>query len=164
MTDEEVVIEEIVEETPPVPVRPEETHPSYNYEPVPPPPHDPFEAEEVEATIVLDDPEPVVDVPEPEEDAPTADEIEHNMILCGNSVDAINQIIAGTRGENDPQEERSESVGFNVKYLQIQESQQWYTDDSESRTAPADKASISAAITAGKAYMADNGFTYEDWA
>lgn len=156
-----MIDQEIVEETPPVPVRPEDSHPSTD--PVPPPPHDPFEAEEVEATIVLDDPEPVVDDPDPEEDTPTAEEIEHDMVLCGNSVDAINAIIDGTKRENDSQEEKNESVGFNVKYLQIQESKQWYIDDSESRTAPADKTSISAAITAGKAYMADNGYTYEDY-
>lgn len=168
MTDEEVVVEETPpvlvqeEETPPVPIRSEDSYPSYD--PVPLPPHDPFESEEVEATIVLDDPEPVVDAPEPEENAPTVEEIEHDMGLCGNSVDAINAIIDGTKRENDPQQEKNESVGFNVKYLQIQEAKQWYIDDTESRTAPADKASISAAITAGKTYMADNGHTYEDWA
>jgi hypothetical protein len=97
-------------------------------------------------------------------DTPTAEEITQHFNACGHSVDLINGIIDGSRMVDDSQDDKNDAMDRNVKHLQIQEAQQWYTDDSESRTAPADKASISAAITAGKTYMADNGHTYEDWA
>lgn len=96
-------------------------------------------------------------------DTPTAEEITQHFNACGHSVDLINGIIDGSRMDEETQDEKNDAMDRNVKHLQIQESRQWYIDDSESREAPADKASISAAITAGKTYMADNGYTYEDY-
>lgn len=153
MIDEEIVEETppvLVqeEEAPPVPVRPEDSHPSTD--PVPPPDPEPFEEEEF-------------NVAELEEAAPTADQINDWFSSTSHSVNAVNQVIDGTSDVHLSQEDKNDHVDRNVKHLQIQEAQQWYIDDSESRTAPADKASISAAITAGKAYMADNGYTYEDY-
>jgi len=97
-------------------------------------------------------------------DTPTAEEVSQHFNACGHSVDLINKIIDGSRMDEETQDDKNDAMDRNVKHLQIQEAQQWYIDDTESRTAPADKASISAAITAGKTYMADNGHTYEDWA
>ena len=148
MTDEEVVIEGIVEETPPVPIRSEDSYPSYD--PVPPPDPEPFEEQEF-------------NVAELEEAAPTADQINDWFSSTSHSVNAVNQVIDGTSDVHLSQEDKNDHVDRNVKHLQIQEAQQWYIDDTESREAPADKASISAAITAGKTYMADNGYTYEDY-
>ena len=96
-------------------------------------------------------------------DTPTAEEINQHFTACGHSVDLINAIIDGTQMVDETQEEKNDCVDRNVRHLEIQEAKQWYIDDTESREAPADKASISAAITAGKTYMADNGFEYEDY-
>ena len=96
-------------------------------------------------------------------DPPTAEEITQHFTACGHSVDLINGIIDGSRSAEDSQDDKNDTMDRNVKHLQIQEAKQWYKDDSESREAPADKASISAAITAGKTYMADNGYEYEDY-
>lgn len=96
-------------------------------------------------------------------DTPTAEEITQHFKACGDSVFVINAIIDGSKMAEETQGEKNERIDRNVKHLQIQESKQWYIDDTESREAPADKASISAAITAGKTYMADNGHTYEDY-
>lgn len=84
----------------------------------------------------------------------TAEEINQHFTACGHSVDLINGIIAGTQMADEPAEEKSDAVDRNVRHLEIQVAKDWYTDDSESRTAPADKASIEAAITAGQAYIA----------
>jgi hypothetical protein len=116
-------------------------------------------------TDVVDTPTPEYDPPTPDEDfaPPSAEQIDDWFGIASHSVMAINGIIDGSRALEYTQDEKNDAVDRNVKHLQIQETQQWYTDDSESRTAPADKASISAAITAGKTYMADNGYTYEDY-
>jgi len=84
----------------------------------------------------------------------TAEEINQHFTACGHSVDLINGIIAGTQMADESAEEKSDAVDRNVRHLEIQVAKDWYTDDSESRTAPADKASIEAAITAGQAYIA----------
>ena len=84
----------------------------------------------------------------------TAEEINQHFTACGHSVDLINGIIDGTQMADESAEEKSDAVDRNVRHLEIQVAKDWYTDDSESRTAPADKASIEAAITAGQAYLA----------
>lgn len=84
----------------------------------------------------------------------TAEEINQHFTACGHSVDLINGIIDGTQMADESAEEKSDAVDRNVRHLEIQVAKDWYTDDSESRTAPADKASIEAAITAGQAYIA----------
>lgn len=116
-------------------------------------------------TDVVETPTAEYDPPTPDStyEQPTAEQVNDWFNIAGHSVDVINGIIEGTVREDCTQDEKNDSVDRNVKHLQIQESQQWYIDDSESREAPADKASISAAITAGKTYMSDNGYTYEDW-
>ena len=96
-------------------------------------------------------------------DPPTAEEINQHFTACGHSVDLINEVIDGSRMDEETQDGKNDAMDRNVRHLQIQEAKQWYIDDSESREAPADKASISAAITAGKTYMADNGYEYEDY-
>jgi hypothetical protein len=87
-------------------------------------------------------------------DTPTAEEITQHFNACGHSVDLVNGIIDGSQMADDSQEDKNDAVDRNVQHLEIQEAKQWYIDDSVSRTSPADKASITAAITAGKAYLA----------
>jgi hypothetical protein len=87
-------------------------------------------------------------------DTPTAEEINQHFNACGHSVDLINGIIAGTDMADESQEDKNDAVDRNVRHLEIQVAKDWYTADSESRTAPADKASITAAITAGNSYLA----------
>lgn len=87
-------------------------------------------------------------------DTLTAEEISQHFSACGDSVDLINGIIDGSQMADDTDEDKSDAVDRNVRHLEIQVAKDWYADDSESRTAPADKASIEAAITAGNAYLA----------
>ena len=87
-------------------------------------------------------------------DTPTAEEITQHFTACGHSVDLINGIIAGTQMADETQEDKNDCVDRNVRHLEIQVAKDWYAADSESRTAPADKASIEAAITAGNSYLA----------
>jgi len=87
-------------------------------------------------------------------DTPTAEEINQHFTACGHSVDLINGIIAGTEMADDTDEDKNDAVDRNVRHLEIQVAKDWYVAHSESRTAPADKASISAAITAGNSYLA----------
>lgn len=84
----------------------------------------------------------------------TAEEINQHFKACGDSVSLINGIIDGSQMVEESDEDKSDTVERNVGHLKIQKEKQWYTDDSESRTAPADKDSIDAAITAGENYLA----------
>ena len=65
------------------------------------------------------------------------------------SVNLINETI--TKPTDD---ENKDSVKRNVEHLELQVVKDWYVSDSVSRTAPASKAAIQSAITAGKAYLA----------
>lgn len=84
----------------------------------------------------------------------TAEEINQHFTACGHSVDLINGIIDGSQMANESDEDKSDAVDRNVRHLEIQVAKDWYTADSETRTAPADKASIEAAIAAGNTYLA----------
>lgn len=50
-------------------------------------------------------------------------------------------------------DEKRDCVNRNVGHLKIQVGKDYYTNDTESRTAPSDKTSIEAAITAGENYL-----------
>lgn len=84
----------------------------------------------------------------------TAEEINQAFKASGDSVDLINKIIAGTAMTEESDEDKKDTVERNVGHLKIQVKKDYYTNDSESRSAPADKASIEAAITAGESYLA----------
>ena len=87
-------------------------------------------------------------------DQPTAEEINNTFKAAGDSVDLINGIIAGTKMVNEDPEDKIDTVKRNVEHLELQVAKDWYVSDSVSRTAPASKAAIQSAITAGKAYLA----------
>jgi hypothetical protein len=87
-------------------------------------------------------------------DQPTAEDINKTFESAGHSVDLINGIVAGTKMVNEDPEDKKDTVKRNVEHLEIQVSKDWYVSDSVSRTAPASKAAIQSAITAGKAYLA----------
>lgn len=84
----------------------------------------------------------------------TAEEINQHFSACGDSVSLINGIIDGSQMVDESDEDKAATVERNVGHLKIQQAKQWYIDDSESRSAPADKDSISSAITAGDNYLA----------
>jgi len=84
----------------------------------------------------------------------TAEEINQHFKACGDSVGLINGIIDGSQMVDESDQDKKDTVERNVGHLKIQKAKQWYIDDAESRTAPADKASIDAAITAGDNYIA----------
>ena len=86
----------------------------------------------------------------------TAEEITRDFTACGHSVELINGYVAGTYPtmENETTAERKETVARNVEHLVLQAAKDWYTSDSVSRTAPANKTAIASAITAGNTYVA----------
>jgi len=84
----------------------------------------------------------------------TAEEINQAFKAAGDSVNLINGIIDGSQMADESAEEKNDCVKRNVGHLKVISGKDWYTSDSESRTAPCDKASISAAITAGEGYSA----------
>jgi hypothetical protein len=87
-------------------------------------------------------------------DQPTAEDINKDFESAGKSVDLINGIVAGTKMVNEDPEDKIDTVKRNVEHLELQVVKDWYVSDSVSRTAPASKAAIQSAITAGKAYLA----------
>ena len=88
-------------------------------------------------------------------DQPTAEDIINNTFkAAGDSVDLINGIIANTKMINEDPEDKIDTVKRNVEHLELQVAKDLYASDSVSRTAPASKAAIQSAITAGKAYLA----------
>jgi len=84
----------------------------------------------------------------------TAEEITQHFTACGHSVDLINGYVAGTYPTMDGETtaEKKETVSRNVEHLELQSAKDWYTSDSVSRTAPANKTAIASAVTAGKTY------------
>ena len=84
----------------------------------------------------------------------TVEKINKEFESASHSVDLINGIIAGTKMVNEDPEDKIDTVKRNVEHLELQVVKDWYVSDSVSRTAPASKAAIQSAITAGKAYLA----------
>ena len=83
----------------------------------------------------------------------TVEEINQAFKASGDSVNLINEIIAGTTMVDESDQEKKDCVKRNVAHLKIQVGKDYYTNDTESRTAPSDKTSIEAAITAGENYL-----------
>jgi hypothetical protein len=83
----------------------------------------------------------------------TAEEINQKFKASGDSVSLINGIIDGTQMTDETVDEKRDCVNRNVGHLKIQVGKDYYTNDTESRTAPSDKTSIEAAITAGENYL-----------
>jgi hypothetical protein len=83
----------------------------------------------------------------------TAEEINQKFKASGDSVSLINGIIDGTQMTDETLDEKRDCVNRNVGHLKIQVGKDYYTNDTESRTAPSDKTSIEAAITAGENYL-----------
>jgi hypothetical protein len=83
----------------------------------------------------------------------TAEEINQKFKASGDSVSLINGIIDGTQMTDETVDEKRDCVNRNVSHLKIQVGKDYYTNDTESRTAPSDKTSIEAAITAGENYL-----------
>lgn len=83
----------------------------------------------------------------------TAEEINQKFKASGDSVSLINGIIDGTQMTDETVDEKRDCVNRNVGHLKIQVGKDYYTNDTESRTAPSDKTSIEAAISAGENYL-----------
>ena len=94
------------------------------------------------------------------DDNPTADEITAHMVACGHSVLQIDGIKAGTDyynlADGFTQAEINDCVERSVGHLEVQQAQQWYKDDSVSRSGNDTKAKHTDAIATGKKYLTDN--------
>lgn len=92
----------------------------------------------------------------------TADQINQAFKACGDSVNLINAIVANPNAtdvsgnpvyktKDDP--DAKLIMKRNVDHLNIQIAKDWYIADTTARTAPADKASITAAIASGTTFL-----------
>jgi len=79
---------------------------------------------------------------------PDAEERAHHHRAMGSSVDLINAIIDGTQYENEEVSTRVDIMDRNVRHLEIMVAKTYWDGE--------DMAPSNAAITAGKAYIADN--------
>lgn len=76
--------------------------------------------------------------------------------VCGDAVSMINDVSDGIKDFDETEEELKTVVWLNMKHLQKSITEDWYTNDSEAREAPANKSSITAAITTAQTYLPDN--------
>ena len=78
----------------------------------------------------------------------TAEEIAKDYLAMGDSVDLINDIIAGTAmaDEWDTAEDKQSAVDRNVEHLEIMVAKDYWTDE--------DMTAVNSAITAGNGYTA----------
>ena len=79
------------------------------------------------------------------QEVPTQAELDRHFAAMGDSVDLINAIVAGTRMQNEPEQERQDCIKRNVEHLELMIAKGWFTG--RNLTA------INAAITAGKSYQ-----------
>ena len=92
---------------------------------------------------------------------PNADEITQHMTACGHAVLQIDTIKAGTdlchtTSNGFTQAEINAVVDNNVGHLELMKTEQWYKDDSVSRSGNDTKAKHTTAITTGKNYITAN--------
>ena len=73
-------------------------------------------------------------------------ELDCHFSAMGDSVDLINAIVAGTRMQNEPAQERQDCIKRNVEHLELMIAKGWFDDR--------DLTATNAAIAAGKAYQA----------
>lgn len=76
---------------------------------------------------------------------PTPEQIAQHYKAMLDSVNLINDVIAGTQMQNESTAEKKACVKRNVEHLEIMLAKDFWTNES--------MASTNAAITAGKAYM-----------
>lgn len=81
---------------------------------------------------------------------------EQEFSVCGDAVSMINDVSGGTKDFDETEEELKTVVWLNMKHLQKSIAKDWYINDSGTREAPANKSSITAAITTAQAYLPDN--------
>ena len=90
----------------------------------------------------------------------SAEVITQHMITCGHAVLQINGIKAGTDlhtiSNGFTQAEINAVVDRSVGHLELMKTEQWYKDDSVSRSGNETKAKHTAAITTGKNYITAN--------
>jgi hypothetical protein len=82
--------------------------------------------------------EPVVPVMPP----PSAEQIAQNYKAMGDSVDLINQYLAGNFPEGMKPEEVADAIGRNVAHLELMVAKDYWTNE--------DMTAVNAAIAAGK--------------
>ena len=87
--------------------------------------------------------EPVMPVIEmPVIPPPSAEQIAQNYKAMGDSVDLINQYLAGNFPEGMKPEEVADAIGRNVAHLELMVAKDYWTNE--------DMAAVNAAIAAGK--------------
>ena len=74
-------------------------------------------------------------------EVPSAEEIAQHYTAMGHSVDLINAILAGTKYQDDTEEERAACIKRNVDHLEIMVAKDFWTDE--------DMTAANAAIAAG---------------
>jgi hypothetical protein len=74
---------------------------------------------------------------------PAKEELDRHFSAMGDSVDLINAIVAGTRMQNEPAQDRQDCIKRNVEHLELMIAKGWFNDR--------DLTAVNAAITAGKA-------------
>jgi hypothetical protein len=82
-------------------------------------------------------------------------DVNKEFAICGDCVSMINDVSGGTKDFDETEEELKVAVWLNMKHLKKSITESWYINDSETRNAPANKTSITAAITTSESYLPD---------
>lgn len=80
------------------------------------------------------------------QEVPNQAELDRHFSAMGDSVWLINAIVAGTRMQNEPAQQRQDCIKRNVEHLELMIAKGWFDDRNLTAT--------NAAIAAGKAYQA----------
>lgn len=94
-------------------------------------------------TDIIEPVAPVITAPEmPVMPPPSAEQIAQNYKAMGDSVDLINQYVAGNFPEMMKPEEVADAIGRNVGHLELMVAKDYWTNE--------DMTAVNAAIAAGK--------------
>jgi len=76
----------------------------------------------------------------------TAEDIAQDYTAMGHSVTLINEVIAGTKMEDETDEDKKSCVSRNVEHLELMKAKDYWTDE--------DMTAVNSAITSGNNYTA----------
>tara|TARA_B100000768_G_C10897557_1_gene216284 strand:+ start:198 stop:446 length:249 start_codon:yes stop_codon:yes gene_type:complete len=80
------------------------------------------------------------------EEVKTAEDIAQDYTAMGHSVTLINEVIAGTKMEDETDEDKKSCVSRNVEHLELMKAKDYWTDE--------DMTAVNSAITSGNNYTA----------
>jgi len=87
-----------------------------------------------------------------EENTPTPEQVQRHISAAFDSVSLVNDVIAGTRMQNESLENKKSTVERNVGHLNIMMAKEWFVDGLTEQQ----NTDITDCITAGNAYVAGN--------